>query len=543
MAGGTNQQLAQQLEAFQIGTAGARIKAEDFLKMSAAQLLARFLMLMLYDEGAEEPLGCVLGEAGGLGDHLAVAKGAGDLDWTVEPGVGFVFDSSEVATSSPHVSNAYIPAVLTAQASGTLSTYSGFQRIDIVVLTPNPTDDTSESRAARSLVNGTLTVPDPTVNTRHQLTGTISIVEGTPAATPAAPATPAGSLKLAELLVPTSGVGGPLTVTDTRQFASLGEAFRGPPLGHFYEPHILPGEAPGLTAGASAVSMDAVRCVTPAMPRFVPATTINTTAPIGALTRIDLITINTAGAYEVVQGTPSAGTPAQPATPAGHILMWTYEIAGTTGVKSNVTVHYTDHDAPIDTPQIEDEAITTALIADDAVSTAKIAPGAVDTTELADDAVTRAKVASQTIPGWVPGTAFVPCNNPLLDATGDSGQWLLEPNAVYIFETELRLPDPSTLQSVEVYFSSVDNNVNQARLQVLRRFRGVSGAAVSVFDSGFTNIPNTGLAIIASSLAEAIDSDDWIFLRVSIDMDAAATNLGTAFRGAYWTFDTDQLLS
>lgn len=539
MAGGTNQQLGQQLEAFQIDTPGARIKAEDFLKMSAVAALARFMMLALYDEGVEEPPGCVLGEYGGLGDHLLAANGVGDLDWTIEPGVAFVFDSSEVATSSPHVSNAYLPAVLVAQASGTLSAHDSQPRIDVAYITPVATDDTGEPRAARSLVNGTLTAPNPTVNTRHQLTGTISIAEGTPGASPAAPSVPAGSLKLAEFLVPATS--GTITVTDFRQFATIGESFRGPPPNSFYEPHVLStSPSPAILTSNPAVVLDACYVATVAGMRRVPQTTLLTSDAAASNSRIDLITVDESGAYVITEGAETTGTPVTPLAPANHIPMFSYEI-DENGAKTNVTTLYDNYSAPYGINQLLPGSVDTAQLVDDAVTNAKVAPNAVDTAQIVDDAVTPDKLSAVSVSRFVAAVGFQPANNPRIEVNGDDGIWnLAQVNQVYFFEYAVELPPGCTFERVYTYFSSVDNNVNQYRTEVIKRPVAVSGASTGLYDSTFTNISSSGEVDTSDALAEFVDPDDehWYVVRVSVDMDAAATPLGTAFRGVRIDFTT-----
>lgn len=549
MADGTNQQLDQQFSAFQLGTPGARIRADDFLKTSGVEGLMRFLMLAAYDEGAEAPIGGIIGEFGGLGNSLAVSKGAGDLDWQVEPGAALVYVPAEIATSSPFVATAYRPAVLTTQATGTLSAHDPtLSRRDLVVLTPSTVDDTGESRAVKSLVNGSISAPNPTVNTRRGVSGSISIVEGTPGG--GTPSVPAGTMLLAEITVPAGS--GPITLQNFSDYAQW-TAMRSLPPRSFFDPHILSNSpTPIVSAGVSAILITGVHAALVGGIRAVRDAIFTPSNPSVSNTRIDRIDIGHDGAYFLTEGVQTTGTPAIPAQPASSSVPVLHYTIASTGAKSDVTFIF--NTAPIGPDQLQADAVTTAKIADGAVGASQISDGAVTNSKLATSAVTNEKVAANTlttskvastvVTAHAIGTASMPVNNPVLAVTGDAGVWLMGlSSGTFFFEYAFTTPLPATWTALEAYFQSVDDNVNQARLQLNRRSRGASGVNDNQYDSGVVDIPDSGLTIAADlDGVESIDEDYWWQARITVIMNSG-TALGTGFRGLYWQLTHSQFLS
>lgn len=147
------------------------------------------------------------GADGFFGADCLPSKGAGDLDYLVEPGVGLFKDTAEADAFEP----IYKPIFIAAQQSGTLSAHDPTNpRIDILTLAPATVDDENDTR--KILTAGVLT---PTsVDTRRRRAFTLGVVAGTPAGSPSVPATPAGTIKIAEITVPATS--GPITVTDVR---------------------------------------------------------------------------------------------------------------------------------------------------------------------------------------------------------------------------------------------------------------------------------------------------------------------------------------
>ncbi len=196
----------------------------DGLIPSAAQMntparvgaadIAHFLQYLLSGDAFFPAPGAV---AGGL----AVLGKVNDMRVDVLAGAGAIFIG---ATPSPqHPLNLAILRATTQ--SPTLNDGDGTHpRIDVVSITP-----------ATALLDSELMLL-PGGGTQAQFTRrgpgtTIVVTEGTPAASPVAPSTPSGSIKLAEVLVPaglTAAGGGTdaATITDYRN--KLGVATRGP---------------------------------------------------------------------------------------------------------------------------------------------------------------------------------------------------------------------------------------------------------------------------------------------------------------------------
>ena len=94
-------------------------------------------------------------------------------------------------------------------------------RIDIVCITPARATSATASRNQKDPNTGVVTLI--TQNIETDWVSTLSVVSGTPASSPAVPATPAGAIKLAEVLVvATSGLANQAGITDKRPRFRLG---------------------------------------------------------------------------------------------------------------------------------------------------------------------------------------------------------------------------------------------------------------------------------------------------------------------------------
>lgn len=146
------------------------------------------------------------GAPGGfLGADCLGAKGAGDLDYTVEAGMGII------PLTGGDFDPDYTPLYVDVQQTGTADAHDGANpRIDILSLAPLDVDDVSSSVKIKS---GGAINPQ-TLTTRRRRSFALVYTAGTPAGSPSAPATPAGHLPVAELAVPAAA--GPLVATDTR---------------------------------------------------------------------------------------------------------------------------------------------------------------------------------------------------------------------------------------------------------------------------------------------------------------------------------------
>lgn len=135
----------------------------------------------------------------------------------VKKGLGFQTDSSQV---SPEPDKRLL--FRGSDVNKTISTPDGSQdRIDIVVCKNIIVDELSDTRKFKNASTGVIT--DETVVTQKDWEAEITMVAGTPAGVPVAPATPSGYIKLAELEVTAvTGMSGAGAVTDSRNKMPLG---------------------------------------------------------------------------------------------------------------------------------------------------------------------------------------------------------------------------------------------------------------------------------------------------------------------------------
>ncbi len=136
---------------------------------------------------------------------------------TVRPGAGFQTDSSQ---SNPEPEK----RLLYNEASASLSISApdpSLDRIDIVCVKAALADDLTANRKYKDAISGAVSTESLVVQQDWQ--AEMQIVAGTPAASPVAPSTPSGYIKIAELAVTTvSGLAGAGAVTDTRESMPVG---------------------------------------------------------------------------------------------------------------------------------------------------------------------------------------------------------------------------------------------------------------------------------------------------------------------------------
>lgn len=148
------------------------------------------LLYRLFDSTSGAVLGTGLEVTRVTATSVSVAAGEAIVKRTTYP------------AGEPAVVNASLDAPVTLNIAAAHATLG---RIDIVVLTPTDTSVLSQVRDVRTEGGGD--VYQTTVDKVKEYRGTVSIVTGTAAGSPAAPATPAGSLKLANISVtPANGI-------------------------------------------------------------------------------------------------------------------------------------------------------------------------------------------------------------------------------------------------------------------------------------------------------------------------------------------------
>lgn len=155
---------------------------------------------------------------GVFGSDLAV----GFVDAThvsIAAGVGFFYDAAQVGYVPK---NRMIKVDPTFNAAITTPSPSN-PRIDRICLAPNFATTATASRYVKA--GGVGPIALQTVNKLKEMTYTLNVVAGTPGAVPVAPATPAGHISLATVLVATStGIAGAGSITDTRNILSVAAA-------------------------------------------------------------------------------------------------------------------------------------------------------------------------------------------------------------------------------------------------------------------------------------------------------------------------------
>jgi hypothetical protein len=328
---------------------------------------------------------------------------AAGLVLSIAKGIGFYYDSAETEAFQPH----YKPIVVSSATNTTLDAHDATNpRIDIVCLAP--ATDTDEAASCFLKTAGTVTTT--AIDTRQRWTHTLQVVKGTPAATPSAPATPSGYLKIAEVLVP--AVSGAVTVTDTRPILTFGHAWSADPAAEYVDSDgFVPGTGNELVVSATSPASLNVRVAAGEVvcngaqgtKRYrYNATTLAVSAAHATLARVDLVVADDDGTLKVVAGTP-AGSPVAPSPGAGQVPLAQFVVAALASSIANGDI--TDlrerepfgpsqlRAAAVTTPKLANQAVTTSKIDDQAVTTAKIADDAVETGQIADGAVTGVKLS------------------------------------------------------------------------------------------------------------------------------------------------------
>lgn len=136
----------------------------------------------------------------------------------IAAGVGFQTDGT-VTTPEP----TYRMLYLGANSDQNISTPDASNpRIDIVCVKAGRASTSSATRKFKSADSSTIT--DETLVVETDWEASVSVVAGTPAGSPSAPAIPSGYIKIAELTVSaTTGIAASGAITDTRELLPVGE--------------------------------------------------------------------------------------------------------------------------------------------------------------------------------------------------------------------------------------------------------------------------------------------------------------------------------
>lgn len=175
------------------------------LQMAAAQSMQDDCLYRFFGQPA----------AAVFGSDLTVSF-VGALACSIAPGTGFFFDN----TQTGYVPKFRMIKLATAVATVHAAADPTNPRIDRICLAPNLATTSSASRFVKT--GGTGPVALQTVAKTKEMTYTLQVVTGTPGGSPSAPATPAGYISLATVLVAAStGIAGAGSITDTRVILGL----------------------------------------------------------------------------------------------------------------------------------------------------------------------------------------------------------------------------------------------------------------------------------------------------------------------------------
>lgn len=145
-----------------------------------------------------------------FGDGFLAAY-VGSVTSQVNAGSGMYYDSAQT-DPEPKTRLLFLPATtqLTHDAA-----HASLNRIDIIVAYPTRAVTKTGTRNKKNAISGVVSAVEMDVETDWR--STIAIVAGTPGASPLVPATPAASVKLAEVLVTAAtGITGASAYTDKR---------------------------------------------------------------------------------------------------------------------------------------------------------------------------------------------------------------------------------------------------------------------------------------------------------------------------------------
>ena len=209
------------------------------------------------------------GEVNGCcGSDLAVSY-VSALAGSIAVGTAFMWDAAQTGNTPKYrmiKAATAIPFTLTA-ADGT------HDRIDRICLAPNFAVTGTSARFVKA--GGTGAISSQTVTKIQEMTYTLTVVAGTPGASPSAPATPAGNISLATVLVTAiTGMSGSGAVTDTRTVLALAFSSTG---------HIL------MTGGTNQLQLDQADAalVTNNLVAITTGTTLSKASHAGRLLQLD----------------------------------------------------------------------------------------------------------------------------------------------------------------------------------------------------------------------------------------------------------------
>lgn len=285
----------------------------------------------------------------------------------VKPGFGL-----QVVTPADNYSPSFQPVVVESNTTQAISTADATHpRIDVIAIKASTTDTES---ASRNTYGGGSSM----VNTVRKPSALISYTAGTPAASPVAPSTPTGYIKIAEVTVGAGVTTVSGQIRDCRPLLRLDPAMvlSEPP--SEYHTNFVPGSGNELLASVTGTGsikvtvQDGEAVITGYRHKYTPAV-LTLSAGHATLGRIDLICVDDQGDVIVLAGTPASPALSGIATPgAGEMIIAYVLVPATETSGTGCTVTDFRVREPIGVAQLRDDAVTTDKIDDEAVTTAKL---------------------------------------------------------------------------------------------------------------------------------------------------------------------------
>lgn len=365
----------------------------DRIGKIAMQTVTSMLAMYHRDAVADAPM------SGFAGDDCLVTVDAAPLTIAVAPGVGWYYDSAETDAFAPH----WEPIVVPVEDTEVLSAHHAtLARIDIVCLAPAETQDQAAAVYIRDPSLGTVTTPSN--SKRSKPSYTLTVVAGTPGATPSAPATPSGYIKIAECAVPATS--GTVVITDTRPLLVLGQAHAPDPRDEYIaDEGFVPGTSTELQVTASSpVSMvlriargEAVVKGASGVRRIrYNATTVTLDASHVTHDRRDLIVADEDGTITVVKGVED-GSAVVTAVADGQVPLATVLVDNAAVSIADAKILDRRIRFPFGPDQLQTDSVTTLKIAEEAVTQSRIAEEAVGSDQIEPLAVTTPLIAAGAV--------------------------------------------------------------------------------------------------------------------------------------------------
>lgn len=456
---------------------------------TALMSLVNLLALLFYDEHNERPLSGFPRMANGT-DHCLVTS-TGPLSFSVAPGFGMAFDPT-AAGSDEWGPTSYRPIVLDDAFVGELDAHDSQARIDVVSIAPAWELDQEAVIHVKDPDDGAFGTP--TSPKRARFSSQVTVTKGAPGASPSAPATPTGHIKLAEALVP--ALTGNATWTDCRPVLQVGTLLGGWPNRYFHVNFVPTGPDASsdelgvgpTTPESMAVLVKPGRAVIQGVCRHYQGGQIAIEEAHSTLDRIDVVYAGRGGALGVLKGTPAA-VPVPPTQGNSTRLAEVYVAAGVSNIGAG---------------DITDRRRRTPI----------------NGTLIEDASISQAKFSLTTETRWVhvPGAAFV--------NTGASGvtTGIQDPedgtHSVGLggkFFCPLRLPHGAVVEEMSV---DLDCAVSASGL-VAKLIRWPFGSAGSSTMGQVTASTDTGRVVLTDSTINTptVDNENW---RYGLVVDAVS---------------------